>query len=99
MILNPTDPSGTGLFSRCARNQALKVKPHQGVIVARVKPAKSMESTRRKSVTYFGFDKTETREQRESKYRKSDAPPVGHYKPIRLDRPKQVWDILKVYQY
>lgn len=57
MILNPTDPSGIGLFSRCARNQALKAKPHRPTTANRSRAPKSTESARKKSITYFGFDK------------------------------------------
>lgn len=98
MILNPSDPSGLGLFSRCARNQASKLKSHRPATAARSKIAQSSSTLPRKKImTHYSFDKQESREQRAAKFSKNDAPPVGHYNPLKKDKPKLVWDILKVY--
>lgn len=35
MIKNPNDPSGLGLFSKCARNQAAKIINHRQNSLAR----------------------------------------------------------------
>jgi len=37
MILDPNDPTGLGLFSKCARNQAAKTKPHRPTTAFRQK--------------------------------------------------------------
>jgi hypothetical protein len=58
MILNPSDPTGLGLFSKCARNQASKMKPHRPATAGRPKTAKSDdEHPRKKLITHIGFAK------------------------------------------
>lgn len=100
MILNPSDPTGLGLFSKCARNQASKLRSHRPASSNRAKTTKSSDDrARKKIVTSFTFAKQESREQRESKYRRDETPPVGQYNPIKRERPKLVWDILKVYHH
>lgn len=61
MIKNTNDPSG--LFSRCARNQAAKIKPH-------LPPTSTNHPHHPKSIynkptlSHFGFQRQESREQR-----------------------------------
>lgn len=43
------------------------------------------------------FDMLESREQREKKNKPEDTPPIGIYKTVRPERPKMVWDIVKVF--
>jgi hypothetical protein len=98
MILDRNDPTGLGLFSKCARSQASKLKPHRPNTAARSKSKPVQEDgNRKKSNTHYSFDMQESREQREKKYQKEDTPPVGKYNPILRVKPKMVWDILKAY--
>jgi hypothetical protein len=98
MILDPSDPTGIGLFSKCARNHASKSKPSNRPASSR--PAARLpqaENARRKSKPRVGFERQVSREQREKMYQSGDVPPVGHYH-FQTDRqPKLVWDILKAY--
>ena len=98
MILDPSDPTGVGLFSKCARNHASKSKPSN-------RPASShptvrttqAEALRRKSKPKIGFDKQTSREQREKMYKSGEVPAVGHYHFQTDRKPKLVWDILRAY--
>ncbi len=99
MILAPNDPTGHGLFSKCARNQAAKSSRHRprsaNVTASRV----ISQDLRKKNVSYKNqFDLTETRAQREKKYVREETPAVGSYNVnATRTKPKLVWDILKVY--
>jgi hypothetical protein len=98
MILDPSDPSGTGLFSKCARNHASKLKSHYRPTSTSLQPkGKSQEIPKRKSRAQVGFSKQTSREQREKMYQSGEVPPVGHYHPVLKQQPKLVWDILKAY--
>jgi hypothetical protein len=100
MIANPSDPTGIPLFSRFARNDAMKHKTRESASsVTPSRIVKSIEYARRKAVEYAGFDKRESREQRERRFARSYVPPVGQYNPTRKERPKLVWDVLKAYQH
>lgn len=99
MIVNPTDPTGLGLFSKCARNQAMKSKTLRPASASKNKSLKPVEPPRRKYVVSDSFSKQESREQREKKYPKEQVPAVGQYNPSQREKPKLVWDILKVYQH
>jgi hypothetical protein len=58
MILNPSDPSGLGLFSKCARNQASRLRSHRPATATRSKTAKSTDDrARKKMITNFTFGK------------------------------------------
>lgn len=48
MILNPSDPSG--LFSKCARSQASKLKPHRPATASRAKTIKSPDGSDKKKL-------------------------------------------------
>lgn len=64
MILNPTDPTGIGLFSKCARNQAMKSKALRPASATKNKSMKPVESLRKKSIVSDSFTRQESREQR-----------------------------------
>lgn len=58
MILNPSDPTGLGLFSKCARNQAAKLRSHRPASANRSKTTRSIDdNARKKVVTHYSFDK------------------------------------------
>lgn len=58
MILNPNDPTGLGLFSKCARSQASKVKSHRPATPNKLaKDKHSEDHFKKKSTTFFGFEK------------------------------------------
>jgi hypothetical protein len=99
MIANPTDPTGLGLFSKCARNYAMKSKAIRPASTSKSKSVRPVQPLRKKSVTSDSFSKQESRDQRERKYKKGEAPPVGQYNPTQREKPKLVWDILKAYQH
>jgi hypothetical protein len=58
MILDNTDPSGLGLFSKCARNQASKNKTVRPVTANSKKTKINVEeSSRKRIVSHSWFDK------------------------------------------
>lgn len=58
MILNPSDPTGLGLFSKCARNQAARLRSHRPASAAKPKTLRSANDTsRKKLVTSYTFAK------------------------------------------
>lgn len=62
MILDQSDPTGIGLFSKCARNYASKFKSQRTYVSARAKQKlKNEEPTQKKVQAYFSFDKQESR--------------------------------------
>lgn len=62
MILNPSDPSGEGLFSRCGRNHASKTKPHYRPSSVPLKPKeRNPDRLKKKPQSHFGFDKQMSR--------------------------------------
>ena len=65
MILDPNDPTGIGLFSKCARNHASKSNPQHRPTSSLLldKPTYS-EAHKKKSKPRIGFDKQVSREQR-----------------------------------
>lgn len=97
MIPNPSDPTGLGLYSKYARNHAMKSKSHSHNSAAKPKSLKPIDSQRKKSINSDYFSKQESRDQREKRYHGDEPPPVGKYNPSLPERPKLVWDILKVY--
>lgn len=50
MILNPSDPTGIGLFSKYARNQAMKTKSVRPASASKSRSIKPLEPSRKKSV-------------------------------------------------
>ena len=100
MIKDPSDPSGNGLFSRCARNHASKLKPkYRPPSLVPRSTSTPDEITKKKVSIRHGFDQQISREQWEKTHRPDDVPPVGHYHPLDKPRPKLVWDILKAYTH
>lgn len=97
MILDSNDPTGLGLFSKCARNQASKLKSNRPATAGRRIKQVQEDTNRRKINTHCSFDRQESREQRERKYHREETPPVGKYNPVIGTKPKMVWDILKIY--
>lgn len=96
MIPNPSDP--TGLYSKYARNHAMKSKSLTHSSPAKPRTLKPIEPARKRSITSDSFSKQESRDQRERRYQRDEPPPVGQYNPNQRARPKLVWDILKAYQ-
>ena len=98
MILDSSDPTGVGLFSRCARNHASKIKPNYrpsaGGPHSKTKPS---EMFKKKGKVNSSFERQLSRDQREKAFRRMDTPPVGQYHPHCQKQSKLVWDILKVY--
>ncbi len=58
MILNPSDPTGLGLFSKCARNQAARLRSHRPASANRSKTMRSTDdNARKKVITHYTFAK------------------------------------------
>lgn len=96
------DPASIKLFSKCAKDHASR-QLSQNSERKQFHPNKSSiitpQSCKREKKTLNMFDMSESRVQREKKFRKTDTPAVGQYKfKIEKDRPKLTWDILKVYK-
>lgn len=65
MITDQSDPSGLGLFSKCARNHASRLKPkYKPSSTPRQPKPPLQEQFKKKSRAHFGFDKQTSREQR-----------------------------------
>lgn len=80
--MDPSDPTGIGLFSKCARNHASRSKPTNRPVSSRpLLEHNHPEAAKKKSKPRIGFDKQVSREQRERMYKSGEVPPVGHYHP------------------
>lgn len=98
MIKDSTDPTGLGLFSKCARNHASRTKPTYRPGTAGTRPkSHTQEHTKKKPRSHMNFEKQVSRDQREKTLKKEDTPPVGQYNPTVKKHSKLVWDILKTY--
>ena len=97
--MDASDPSGKGLFSKCARNHASRTKPNYRQGPSSRPNASVIQMSKIKYSKNVGFESQVSREEREKMYRTGEVPPVGHYHPLKKDRPKLVWDILKAYNH
>lgn len=61
MILDRNDPTGHGLFSKCARHQAARGKSHKSPSDSASRLKLSDELFRRKPIAPVGFGKQESR--------------------------------------
>lgn len=101
MIVNKSDPTGLGLFSKTGQGFAAKSRSKAKKSASLQKNAKNQQTIDvsiqvKKSLK--PFDMLESREQRKKKDRVETTPAVGQYHPKFQNKAKLTWDILKAYR-